>query len=345
MKKNRTKPSLAPAPGKVLFVDDDLNLLDGLRRKFSRIFDVRTAPGAGEALRMLSESGPVDVIVSDVRMPGMDGITLLSRVRELYPDIVRIILTGHADLQNALDAVNGCKAFRILSKPCPADEMKLALDSAMDQARLVQSQLELAVLRKHKQALEGVIIGFSRLVETRDPYTAGHQRKVAELAVAIGGDMGFGLDRLTGIRLAAQVHDIGKIGVPMEYLNKPGKLTDLEFAIIKQHPVLGHEILAPIDSPWPISRFVLEHHERLNGSGYPGGLSGEAICIEARVLAVADTVDAMTSNRPYRPGRGLESALAEIENNQGTLFEPEAVKACLRLFRKKGFRLNGGTQG
>lgn len=331
-----------PAPGTVLFVDDDLNLLEALRRGHSRFYDVRTAPSAEEALRMLSESGPVDVIVSDVRMPGMNGIALLSRVHELYPDIVRIILTGHADLQNALDAVNECQAFRILSKPCPMDRMLQSLGSAMEQSRLVHGQVELAVLRKHKQAMEGIVIGFTKLVEARDPYTAGHQRKVASLAVAIGESIGLGIDSLAGLKLAALVHDIGKIYVPAEFLNKPGKLTDIEFAIIKQHPVLGHEILAPIDFGWPLSRFVLEHHERLDGSGYPSGLSGEAICIEARVLAVADTVDAMTSDRPYRPGRGLEMALAEVESNRGILYEPEAVRACLHLFREKGFRFNSG---
>lgn len=333
-------PGPEPGPGKVLFVDDDVNLLDALWRSFCRSFDVRTASGGDEALRMLATSGPVDVIVSDVRMPGMSGITLLSRVRELYPDTVRIVLTGYADLQNAMDAVNECQAFRILSKPCPTDMLRQVLDAAMEQRRLVRDQIELAVLRKHKQAMEGIIGGFCRIVEARDPYTAGHQRKVAELAVAIGQDMGFDVDQLAAIRLAALVHDIGKIYVPAEFLNKPGKLSDLEFAIIKQHPLLGHEILSPIDFGWPIARFVLEHHERLDGSGYPNGLSGDAISIEARVLAVADTVDAMTSNRPYRPAMGLELALDEIEKNRGKLYDPEVVASCQRLFREEDFQFD-----
>lgn len=332
-----------PATGSVLFVDDDANLLDTLRRSYSRLYDVRTASSGDEALRSLAEFGPVDVVVSDVRMPGMSGITLLSRISERYPDSVRILLTGNADLQNALDAVNECQAFRILAKPCPPERMRQALEAALAQARLVRDNIELAALRKHKQAMEGIIAGFTRMLEARDPYTAGHQRNVAALAAAIGESMGLPGDTVAGIRLAALVHDIGKIYVPAEFLNKPGRLSELEFAIIKQHPQMGHEILTPVDFGWPLGRFVLEHHERMDGSGYPGGLAGEAICLESRVIAVADTVDAMTSDRPYRPARGLEPALAEIEMNRGLLYEPRAVDACLRLFREQGFRLDKAT--
>lgn len=330
-------PRLASAPGRILFVDDEQNILDALRRDFSRYFEVKTASGPVQALKVIEESGPPDVIVSDVRMPGMDGIAFLSHVRDLHPDTVRIILTGHADLRNALDAVNECQAFRILSKPCPADKLRQVLDAALVHSRLIKDQRELAVLRRLNEAMEGVIMGFTKLVEARDPYTAGHQRKVASLAVAMGKRLEIEEDRLHGIRLAALVHDIGKIYVPMEFLNKPGNLTALEFSVIKQHPVVGSEILAPMDKARPLSRFVLEHHERLDGSGYPGGLRGEDICPEARVLAVADTVDAILSDRPYRPGKGLEAALREIENGMGTLYDPEAVRACLHLFRTGDF--------
>lgn len=323
---------------RILFVDDDQNLLDAMRRGLARDYEIHTASGSDQALRMLAAHDHVDVIVSDLRMPGMDGIALLSRVRDLYPATVRIILTGHADLQNALDAVNECQAFRILSKPCPPESMKQALRDAVAQSRLIQSQWELAGLRRINEAMEGIIIGFTKMVEAKDPYTAGHQRKVAALAVAISQRMGFDDYHQKAIRLAALVHDIGKIYVPMEFLNKPGVLTDLEFSIIKQHPRIGSEILAPLDSVKPLSRIVLEHHERLNGSGYPNNLQADNICNEAKIIAVADTVDAIVSDRPYRRGRGLDTALLEIETGQGTLYDAHAVAACIHLFREEEFR-------
>lgn len=324
--------------GRILFVDDDINLLESQKRTFVDRYDVITASCADDALQKLGRSSDISVVVSDIRMPDTDGIALLRQISQFYPDIVRIIFTGYVNLQNAMDAVNECQAFRILSKPCSTEKMKAALDAALSQSRLIQGQRELAVLRKYQHAMEGVILGFTKLVETRDPYTAGHQRKVSNLAAIIAQEMGLGLDCVAGIRLAGLVHDIGKVYVPVEFLNKAGKLSDIEFSIIKQHPLVGHEILSPIDFSWPLSRFVLEHHERLDGSGYPYGLSGDDISIEAKILAVADTVDAMTSNRPYRPALGIEAALREIEDNQSTHYAPEAVRACLTLFCEKGFR-------
>ncbi|MCX5848885.1 MAG: PAS domain S-box protein, partial [Deltaproteobacteria bacterium] len=175
--------------------------------------------------------------------------------------------------------------------------------------------------------------------EARDPYTAGHQRRVADLARAIATEMGLPHNTIEGIRMAGAIHDIGKISIPSEILCKPSMLTDLEFSLIKAHTQYSYEIMKDVESPWPLAEIVYQHHERINGSGYPRGLKGEDIIIEARILAVADVVEAMTSYRPYRPALGLELALEEIENNAGILYDRKVADACLKLFRDKRFKL------
>jgi PAS domain S-box-containing protein len=176
-------------------------------------------------------------------------------------------------------------------------------------------------------------------VEMRDPYTAGHQRRVADLARAIATEMNLPIDIIDGIRMAAAIHDLGKISVPAEILSKPTKLKKTEFDLIKEHSQSGYDILKDIDFPWPIARMVLEHHERMNGSGYPNGLTGDNILLESRIIAIADVVEAMASHRPYRPGLGIDAALAEIEKNKETHYDKIVADACLRLFREKGYKL------
>jgi HD-GYP domain-containing protein (c-di-GMP phosphodiesterase class II) len=178
-------------------------------------------------------------------------------------------------------------------------------------------------------------------VESRDPYTAGHQRRVGDLARAIATEMGLTDHDVEGIRIAGVIHDLGKISVPSEILSKPRILNDTEFAIVKEHPQKGYDILKDVDFDWPVAEMVLQHHERLDGSGYPRGLKDGEILLQARILAVADVVEAMASHRPYRPTLGLEAALDEITLNKGKLYDPEAVDACLRLFREKHYRLVG----
>jgi PAS domain S-box-containing protein/putative nucleotidyltransferase with HDIG domain len=194
--------------------------------------------------------------------------------------------------------------------------------------------------QKLRRSLESTIAVIAATMESRDPYTAGHQRRVADLAAAIAREMGLGDHVVQGIHFGALIHDLGKIQVPSELLSKPTKLSKLEFELIKTHPQTGYEILQGIEFPWPVADMVRQHHERLDGSGYPQGLKGEAIRLEARVLAVADVVEAMASHRPYRAGLGIEAALKEIEAKRGIWFEPAAVDACLRLFREKRFTLD-----
>jgi putative nucleotidyltransferase with HDIG domain len=190
------------------------------------------------------------------------------------------------------------------------------------------------------KAMEDTMHALARVVEMRDPYTAGHQRRATELACAIAAGIGMSPDRITGLRVAGLIHDIGKVRVPAEILTNPDGLSEAEFAIIRTHPSLGYEILKTIEFPWPVADIVYQHHERIDGSGYPQGLRGENIVREARVLAVADVVEAIASHRPYRPALGIEHALQEISNNRGRLYERDAVDACLALFRERAFEFH-----
>lgn len=188
-----------------------------------------------------------------------------------------------------------------------------------------------------RASLEGTVTALSAVVESKDPYTAGHQRRVTHLACAIAREMGLSQDQAEGIRVMGYLHDIGKIAVPAEILSRPGKINEFEFNLIKQHPISGFDILKQIAFPWPVAQAVLQHHERLDGSGYPSGITGSEIILEARVLAVADVVEAMASHRPYRPAMSIERALEEIAQNKGTLYDHEVVEACVRLFREENF--------
>lgn len=187
------------------------------------------------------------------------------------------------------------------------------------------------------RAMETTIEAMALTVEMRDPHTAGHQRRVTVLAVAIARELDLSEAEINGIRVAGIVHDVGKIQIPAEILSKPGRLTELEFGLIKNHPSTGYEILKNVEFPWPVAQIVLQHHERMNGSGYPSGISGNDILLEARILSVADVVEAMASHRPYRPALGIGPALDEISKNSGILYDPKVADACFKLFYEKEF--------
>jgi HD-GYP domain-containing protein (c-di-GMP phosphodiesterase class II) len=199
----------------------------------------------------------------------------------------------------------------------------------------------------NEQKFEGLLNLFNGTVETiaalyekRDPYTAGHQRRVARLACAIARKMGLPEEQIYGIHIISIVHDIGKIAVPGDILSKPGKLSAEEFNIVKTHPQVAYEVLRNLEFPWPVAETILQHHERLDGSGYPNGISGEAITLEARILCVADVIESMVSHRPYRPALGKEKALNEIMKNKGILYDPAVADACLKLSYNGGFNLD-----
>lgn len=221
------------------------------------------------------------------------------------------------------------------------DELELLAELAADLAfgiatvRARAKQLESS--RKLEAALEDTIKAIAATIETRDPYTAGHQQRVARLAVAIARDMGLDEARVNGVQRGAEIHDIGKVYVPAEILNRPGRLSDIEFSMIKTHPQVGYDIVKDIEFPWPIATMILQHHERLDGSGYPHGLRGDEILLEAKIIAVADVVEAMMSHRPYRPALGLDAAIDEIVRCSGGSFDPATVSACTRVLRRGNF--------
>lgn len=199
------------------------------------------------------------------------------------------------------------------------------------------------VLKIHDRlqaTLTGVIHSLATVVEMRDPYTAGHQRRVSQLASAIAKELGLSRKQYGGIRIAGLLHDLGKVSVPLEILSRPGKISEEEYSLIKRHPQIGYEILHDIKFDSPVADIILQHHEKWNGSGYPHGLSGNGIILEARILCVADVMEAMSFHRPYRPAFDIDSTLDEILRNKGILYDPELVEICVRLFTKKGFVFN-----
>lgn len=200
-----------------------------------------------------------------------------------------------------------------------------------DKIKQYANQLELTFMKMVQLA--------TTLSEMRDPYTAGHEGRVALIAVAIGREMGLDERRVEGLNVGGHLHDLGKMAIPAEILAKPTKLNDVEYALIKMHPQAGYDVLKDIGFPWPVDQIALQHHERIDGSGYPNGLKGDEILLEARILAVSDVVESMSSHRPYRAGLGLDKALEEIARGRGTVYDQNVVDCCLRLFREKGFEL------
>ncbi|MEN9784269.1 MAG: hypothetical protein RJA24_1612 [Pseudomonadota bacterium] len=205
--------------------------------------------------------------------------------------------------------------------------------------RRIQEERVKEYLHRLERSIMSTVQAISHMVDLRDPYTSGHERRVGELAAAIGTELGMSEHQVTGLRVSGGVHDVGKIAVPAEILSKPTRLSAAEFAIVKTHAQQGYEILKDIDFPWPVAETVWQHHERLDGSGYPRGLSGDQISLEARIMAVADVVESMSTHRPYRPALGIEVAFAELDAKSGTLYDPTVVAACIRLFHQKGYRM------
>jgi len=253
----------------------------------------------------------------------------------------------------ALPLFDGSKVFGVLSiystqaEPFDEEEVQLLEELASDLAYGILNQRTYAAHKKHegllREGLEQTVLAIAATLESRDPYTAGHQKRVAELATAIANEMGLAKEQVEGIRFAATIHDLGKIHIPAEILSKPGRLTDLEYKLVQTHPQAGHDIVKDVRFPWPIARIILQHHEHIDGSGYPQGLRGDQILIEAKIITVADIVEAISSHRPYRSALGLPPALDAIKKGRGTLYDPDAVDACLKLFNEKQFVFNNNS--
>lgn len=277
---------------------------------------------------------------------------LLERVRSLLATPIR-----QAQVEVPLEVEYGGKRHTITAGSQQMLNLLLSVyeNSLIQNRELLHIQNQLNLLNENlnqkvrertselRQILEETITAIALTLEKRDPYTAGHQHRVAELAVAIGRKMNLSQDVLDGIYFSGLVHDIGKIYVPSEFLTKPGHLLEMEYNLIKIHTEFGYEIMKGIHFPWPVADAVHQHHERMNGSGYPQGLNGDKIILEARILCVADVVEAMAASRPYRTGLGIDIALAEIEKNRGTLYDATVVDACLSLFRNKEFAFEIAT--
>ena len=219
-----------------------------------------------------------------------------------------------------------------------ADEIVGGVHVVSDVTELKQAESQLLESARRQQAVtDGVIAALARNVEVRDPYTAGHERRVSELTVAIALTMGLDEEVVRGAQVAARLHDVGKIVIPAEILSKPGLLSEAEMLLIREHARAGFDVLEPIEFPWPVAAIALQHHERLDGSGYPAGLKGDEILLEARILAVADVIEAMISHRPYRAALSLDEAIAELEDGAGSRYDPEVCRVAIGLFREQRF--------
>jgi HD-GYP domain-containing protein (c-di-GMP phosphodiesterase class II) len=269
-----------------------------------------------------------------------------------YPETAVVMVTAIDD-HNIAETALQIGAYGYIIKPFEPNEVMINVANALRRRKLeidnraYRENLEQMVARrttelqetleKLQKTMKGIIQTMALTVETRDPYTAGHQRRAADLACAIAKETRLSKDQMLGIQMAGEIHDVGKISVPAEILSKPGRLSEIEFKLIETHPQVGYDILKGIEFPWPIAQMVIQHHEMINGSGYPQGLSGEDILSEARILSVADVVEAISSHRPYRPALGIDKALEQISKNRGILYDPDVADACLKLFSEKGF--------
>ena len=307
----------------------------------------------GEAAITVLEQHPVTLVMSDLRMPKADGLALLRQIRSRWPDTAVVMITGVADVEVAVKCL-AMGAMDYLTKPFHIKEIRARVAQALEKRRLLLENREFQERLQEKVAVQArrleelflaSVQSLAEALEVKDPYTRGHSVRVSHYSVAIAREMGLGGELLRRIELGGHVHDIGKIGVREDLLNKPGKLTSEEYQHIMTHPIVGWRILAPLlgDTPEALA-IVRSHHEWFDGRGIPDGLVGANIPLEARIVAAADSFDAMTSDRPYRPGLSMEDALAEIVRCSGTQFDPEVVTAMVAAVEGGRFTLVGRTE-
>jgi putative nucleotidyltransferase with HDIG domain len=352
---------MSQSRGTVLVVDDSkLNrgiLADYLTKANYQVEAVKDGEGALELLG----SRPFDAVLLDLNMPGIDGFGVLERMKSdsALRHIPVIVTSGDDEMDTVVRCIE-MGATDHLAKPINPVLLRARINSSLaakrqhDQETIYRAEIErsnrslesrvqeqVQQLResfdKMRKTLEGTVLALSSAVEIRDPYTAGHQQRVTSLACAMGREMGLTEDQVEGLRVAGLLHDIGKICIPAEILVRPGRISEIEYNLIKTHAQVGYDILSPIAFPWPVARIVGQHHESMDGSGYPTGCKGNDILIEARILKVADCVEAMATNRPYRASLGTDAALAKITKLRGITFDPVPVEVCKGLFEKKGF--------
>jgi putative nucleotidyltransferase with HDIG domain len=352
----------------VLFVDDEVNILKALQRLLrSEDMTVLAASRGQEALEML-EKTEAQVVISDQRMPEMSGVDLLSQVRERWPDIVRMMLTGYTEIDVAVEAINRGEIYRLITKPWNDDELRATIRQAFDHADLkaeikrlnqvtreqnfklqdMNRNLEAKVRERTKQlaakhqelraAYVQTIGALAEAVDAKDTHTRGHSERVGVYASKIAREMGFNKEFIERVYIAGLLHDVGKIGVRDFVITKPDRLTPEEFDEIKTHPEIGAKILEPVDFLADVAPSVRHHHEWFDGSasGYPAGLRGDQIPLPSRIILVSDTVEAMTSHRPYRKALPIDAVHAELLKYSGAQFDPVCVEAFLRLLDREG---------
>ncbi len=322
-------------PIRLLMVEDnpgDARLVQVLLAEVGG-FTVTVAGSLREAIAALAGSS-VDAILLDLSLPDSQGLSTIDSMRAAAPNLPVVVFTGLDDEEVGRRAVqHGCQDYLVKGQGDGHLIRRTVLHSIerkeIDEERRVAAE-------QIKRVLGQTVKAVSLTLEMRDPYTAGHQRRVAKLAEAVGFRLGLSPDRLEGLRTGALIHDIGKINVPAEFLTRPGKLSSDALAVIRTHPVIGEAIVRDIEFPWPVAQIVAQHHERMDGSGYPLGLPGDQIILEARIVAVADVVEAMASHRPYRPSLGIDAAVAEIKAGAGSRYDPKVVEACIAEFDENG---------
>lgn len=354
---NREQP--APNRGEVLVVDDDpavLNMLGSILSKYG--YHVRAASNGPQALET-AQVRPPDLALLDVNMPQMDGYEVCrqlkanARMREMPV----IFISGRGE---AADKLKGFAAGGVdyVTKPFQLYEVlarvqtHLTLHRLQQQLHQANADLEMWMVERTshleqsveqlRRSLDGALGVLARLAALRNPHGAGHPSRTAQLARVIGQELGLTGDQIDGLGAAALLCDLGMAGVPEAILLKPGALTPAELTLIRTHPQLGADLAQSLELSWPVDQFILQHHERLDGSGYPAGLKGEEILLEARILAVADVMAALCAPRLHRPALGLEQALAELVSGAGRLYDPRVVIACVQLFKEGGFRFEKG---
>jgi putative nucleotidyltransferase with HDIG domain len=333
----------------LLIVDDNPTNIDLLVDALKEEYRLGISKTGLKAIEYAQTHQP-DVILLDIMMPEINGYDVCVRLKqnEITKDIPIIFITAMtAPEQKVRGFEVGCVDY--ITKPFSAQEVVARVKMHVSLKKMAESLnaqnviLEKQVEKKTaalQEMLNATIKAMALAVEIRDPYTAGHQERVANLACAIAKKMELRNIQINAIRFSGILHDIGKIRIPSAIINRPGKLLPIEREIIKIHPKIGYDLLKHIPFPWPIAEIVLQHHEKIDGSGYPYGLKGKDILLEAKILTVADITEAESSHRPYRPTRGIEAALDEIKKNRGRLYHPEAVDACLDLFKKDKFEFD-----
>jgi putative nucleotidyltransferase with HDIG domain len=281
-------------------------------------------------------SNSIEVVVLDLSLPDSQGIATFARLQEAAPHVAVIVLTGNSDTREAVRTVEAGAQDYLVKGRVDGEVLTRSIDYARSrkeselQLRASQAQLK----ESNRQLVEmvyEVAEAMGRVVEARDPYTQGHQERVARVAKLIAQDMGLPEADVNAVEMAGLVHDIGKMCIPAEILSRPGSLSEVERGLIRQHPQSSYDILKDIAFPWPVAEIALQHHERMDGSGYPRGLTGEQTLLAARILSVADVVEAMSSHRPYRPALGLDVAIAEL-NEHPTFYDPQVAASCTRLY-------------